>query len=101
MKFEATLMKTDIPDSYGRIYSKEALEKTVEEFKNTIPNKDCQLNMVIFKDEENHEKGFLVLCDDKAKNEFNHDIHKRLLNRIQKDLEQELNDYLKKNNNKK
>ena len=32
MEFKATLLKADIPDSNGRVYSKEALKKAVEEY---------------------------------------------------------------------
>ena len=32
MEFEATLLKADTPDSNGRVYSKEALKKAVEEY---------------------------------------------------------------------
>lgn len=40
MEFESILLKPDTPDRNGRIYSKEALKKAVEEYNSRVHSKD-------------------------------------------------------------
>lgn len=44
MELESRLLKSDTPDGNGRIYSKEALKKAVEEYKSRAHSKDEGVN---------------------------------------------------------